>query len=413
MSASPSAFDASASALGYLYQCRYALLLALQKGDDLDLGISVEKLDDVAFHGAPSSPENARELLQFKHHVGKRGTLGDGSPDVWKSLNIWTEAAQSKRIDLNRVTLCLVTTSQATIRNAVRLLRPDPTTRKPLEALERLMEAGATSTNQAVTDAFNRFASLTDLDRRALVNAVVLLDGASNIIDLDGALRSAVRYAADPKHRNALVERLEGWWLQRLVRHLSDPDPNVVPVSTIQRQVYEIGSLFRRECLPDDLSGVASPDNAHPNDDDRTFVRQLGLIGLSDARLRYAQSDHYRAFTQRSRWVKDQLIDLDEATAYENRLVEGWEERFAIMNEEVPHGSEEPTRARHGLRFYNWIVSEAPTKGSFWLRPDFQAEYMTKGSYHMLADVLRVGWHPDYLGLLSTLDDHGKGDASC
>ena len=66
MSASPSPFDASASALGYLYQCRYALLLALQKGDDLDLGISVEKLDDVVIDDA----ERLR-WLQANAGVGK------------------------------------------------------------------------------------------------------------------------------------------------------------------------------------------------------------------------------------------------------------------------------------------------------------------------------------------------------
>jgi len=409
MSASPSPFDASASALGYLYQCRYALLLALQKGDDLDLGISVEKLDDVAFHESPSSPDVARELLQFKHHVGRRGTLGDGSPDIWKSLSIWSEAVQTRRIDLNRVTLCLVTTSQANTRNAVRMLRPDPATRKPLDVLDGLMKAGAGSKNKVVADAFARFASLADTERKSLMRAVVLLDGATNAIDLDGALRAAVRYAAEPRHRDALVQRLEGWWLQRLVRHLGEPVPGVIPVSLIQRQVYEIGGQFRRECLPDDLSGTALPGDAVPDDDDRTFVRQLGLIGLSEARLRYAQADHYRAFNQRSRWVKDQLMDLDEATAYETRLVEGWKERFAIMREKVPPEGDGPTRARHGHRFYEWIVSEAPTKGSFWVRPDFQAEYMTKGSYHMLADLLRVGWHPDYHGLLSTPEGTGEG----
>jgi hypothetical protein len=409
MSASPSPFDASASALGYLYQCRYALLLALQKGDDLDLGISVEKLDDVAFHEPPSSPNVARELLQFKHHVGRQGTLGDSSPDIWKSLNIWAEAAQAKRIDLNRVTLCLVTTSLANERNAVRQLRPDPASRKPHDVLDRLMNAGARSKNAVVVDAFARLASLTDTERRVLIKAVVLLDGASSAIDLDGALTAAVRYAADPRHREALVQRLEGWWLQRLVRHLGEPAPAVIPVSLIQRQVYEIGGQFRRECLPDDLSGTVLPGDAVPDGDDRIFVRQLGLIGLSETRLRYAQADHYRAFTQRSRWVKDQLMDLDEATTYEARLIEGWKERFAIMRESVPPEGDGPTRARHGHRFYDWIVSEAPTKGSFWVRPDFQAEYMTKGSYHMLADLLRVGWHPDYEGLLSTPIADGEG----
>ncbi len=61
MTGSPPPFDAFSSALGYLYQCRYALLLALQKGDDPNLCLSIEKLDDVAFHESPTTPTVARE----------------------------------------------------------------------------------------------------------------------------------------------------------------------------------------------------------------------------------------------------------------------------------------------------------------------------------------------------------------
>ena len=415
MASSSSPFDASASAVGYLYQCRYALLLALQKGDDIDLGISVERLDDVAFHQSPLTPDTARELLQFKHHIGRRGTLGDTSPDVWKSLNLWVEAAQSGRIDLKKVTLCLVTTSQATQRNAIRLLRPDPASRKPLEALDSLLKAGAASTDSTVTGAFARISSLCDAERRALIEAVVLLDGASSAIDLEGALRNALRYAAEPRHQDALLERLEGWWLQRLLRHLSDHSSGLIPVSLIQQKVYEIGGMFRRECLPDDLSGTTVPDEAIPDGDDRHFIRQLRLIGVSQARLRYAQADHYRAFTQRSRWVKEQLLGLEETMAYETRLVDAWSERFEIMREGLQPGVDHPVKASHGHRFYEWIVSEAPARGSFWIRPDFQAEYMTKGSYHMLADVLRVGWHPDYVLLLArpkTMEEENSHDGT-
>ena len=43
-----SGYDASASAVGYLYQSRLALLWTLQQNDP-DVLVSIEKLDDVAF----------------------------------------------------------------------------------------------------------------------------------------------------------------------------------------------------------------------------------------------------------------------------------------------------------------------------------------------------------------------------
>jgi len=141
-----SSTDASSSALGYLYQCRFALLLALQKSDEPNLCLSIEKLDDVAFHESPTTPAIARECLQFKHKTSRAGGLGDSSTDIWKTLKIWIDAANEKKIDLNRVSLFLVTTTAASDKNAVRHLRPElgnsgGTARNPQEALAQLEKA--------------------------------------------------------------------------------------------------------------------------------------------------------------------------------------------------------------------------------------------------------------------------------
>lgn len=98
--ADDSQFDATPSALGYLYQCRYALLLALQRDDEPTLRISVEKLDDVAFLTNGNGKASPLELLQFKHHLNRQGGLTNKHTDVWKSIRIWSEAAHSAKIDL-------------------------------------------------------------------------------------------------------------------------------------------------------------------------------------------------------------------------------------------------------------------------------------------------------------------------
>lgn len=80
-----STHEASASATGYLFQCRYALLAGLQAiAKSPQLEISIEKFDDVGFEvdGEPT------QLIQTKHHVGKLGNLTDASVDLWKTLLI-------------------------------------------------------------------------------------------------------------------------------------------------------------------------------------------------------------------------------------------------------------------------------------------------------------------------------------
>jgi hypothetical protein len=73
----PSKYSASASLRGYVYQCRYALLLMLRKIRSTPTArVAVEKFDDVSFE-AGGSP---RELVQTKYH-GAPGNLSDASED--------------------------------------------------------------------------------------------------------------------------------------------------------------------------------------------------------------------------------------------------------------------------------------------------------------------------------------------
>ncbi len=84
-------FGAAGPALGYLAQVEYALLIALQRMDTEDtLKLSLETVDDITFEieGRP------RELWQTKHHVRRQGSLGDSSPDLWKTLHNWIETSE-------------------------------------------------------------------------------------------------------------------------------------------------------------------------------------------------------------------------------------------------------------------------------------------------------------------------------
>ena len=82
----PSNFSAGPSALGYLYQARYAMFLLLLAEEEAAL--SIERFDDVAFEqsGTPY------ELLQLKHHLGTNAALTDASSDLWKTIRIWSRS---------------------------------------------------------------------------------------------------------------------------------------------------------------------------------------------------------------------------------------------------------------------------------------------------------------------------------
>ena len=73
--------NASASAVGYLYQVNWALVELLESAPAKpDQAISLETHDDVAWEESGSPVE----LLQSKHHVGVSTGLGDKDTDIYR-----------------------------------------------------------------------------------------------------------------------------------------------------------------------------------------------------------------------------------------------------------------------------------------------------------------------------------------
>ncbi len=93
--AKKSQFDASASLLGYLYQVRYGLYLALKKLPEVDdpeqYHISIEKLGDIGF----DKEGTATELLQTKISVNYSDTGGLEELKQWCDDNLTKTAKDS------------------------------------------------------------------------------------------------------------------------------------------------------------------------------------------------------------------------------------------------------------------------------------------------------------------------------
>ena len=114
-----------------------------------------------------------------------------------------------------------------------------------------------------------------------------------------------------------------------------------------------------------------------------------------------AVRDYYRAFAQRSRWIREDLVLVGEFSKFEQKLVEEWELAFAAMEDKCGKDAAEETKERLARDLLEWAEQTAPVKLP--IRPRVTEPFVTRGSLHMLADKLRVGWHPDFRARLSAL----------
>jgi hypothetical protein len=224
-----------------------------------------------------------------------------------------------------------------------------------------------------------------------LFSRIQVLDLSPDIESARSSLEMLLRYSIKEKFLKGFCDRLEGWWFRRAIQHLKDPQYYpAISWREAQAQIEDLAEQFRMDNLPIDFPTELDMEETDLPADERLFVEQLKLISLNSERVKMAISDYWRAFQQRSRWVRENLL-LDTALEqYEERLVREWKEQFLIMREGLDEGSD---HTAEGRAFFNRLVI---TGQHIPIRPSFPNPFVMRGSFHMLANALKVGWHPQF-----------------
>jgi len=394
-------FEASASALGYLYQLRTALnrCVELSRGG-IDWSVAIEATDDVQ-----SLIGRHTELTQLKKRAeGVR--LTDLAADLWKTLRIWSQAVTDGRIDLSETSLYLVTTAEVPAGTAGYFLQSAASGHRDEKAAETLLlQARRSSQSTTLAKAFAAFDTLDARRRAELVSRIEVIGTAMSMDAVKEQLLGYAALAVERRFAPSFLQRLEGWFFDRTIAQMSAPGGEPVTGAEFDEVFTDLRSQIGEHNLPvdPDIAALTAQDASGFTDGDdvgeKVFVHQLRLIDVGAERIGLAVRDWVRAFAQRSRWANENLLRLGEIGKYERRLEEEWRARFAEMREDLgPEATEEEMR-REAKLIYRWVDREARIR----IRPGCEEIFMTKGSYHMLADELVVGWHPDFAARLAAL----------
>jgi hypothetical protein len=386
-------FSAADATLGYLFQCRLALLTVLRRvrtGDEFF--IFVETLDDIVIEEQGKPPS----LFQVKHHMRHAANLTDGSPDLWKTLRIWCEGTTKGSIP-PLASLYLLTTSASSDSSAASYLCVSGKHRDPLRAADLLRNTALTSTNQANEPGYTAFRTMTKGSQEQLLSRVFVVDASPNVVELEAELQEEVRWATNPGHVVPFLHRLEGWWLQRVVHQLAGMTSAPLLSDEVESEMDDLREQFKQDALPidEDILALEIDDSVYQ---DAVFVRQLQLIDIGARRILWAVREYLRAFEQRSRWVREDLLLVGELDKYERRLVEEWEIVFERMRDEIGTNQAEEAKKKVARDIYKWAEERIIP-----IRRNVTEPFVTRGSYHMLSNDLRVGWHPEFLDRLKHL----------
>ena len=358
-----------------------------------DDGVAIEFLDDVT---VIDSVSGALHLHQLKHSIRNRASLGAKSENLWNSIGNWSEKISNKSIDIESTNFYLNTTGKLSSQSPLFYLRLHDRDQK--QALQLLREAATTSTNDIVSKNGAKFLGLSKKLQNTLLDQLIILDSQVNVVEAASEIASVLAVSSRPEHLESIRNALEGWFFDRAIRSISDTTLRVVRFQEIRSQCITIRDRFAENVLPI-IHGLQVPLDEMSDDDTRPFVRQLRLIQSQQARIRRAQSEHFQALCQRSRWSREGHVAVEELPRFDDRLIREWKIRHEGVVAKCC-GNDSSLEVSEGERLYHWIEQDAPHCNPLFIRSTFSEPFLIRGSYQMLSDRLEVGWHPRYRALI-------------
>lgn len=388
-------YSAGDQGLGYIYQPRLALLRLLELPEST--AVLIEKDDDLDF-----VDQNGRKSLASLKHKADGERLTDLSTDFWKSVRIWLARYKRDGRAASNLRFFLFTTGTVPDTSFLRgfLPRRADTNDETTTLAEQAEEALARSKSELISGIAKEYNELAPTERQDFLGRILIVDRSPRIEDIPEVIKDRHMRSIRREHRNAVFERLEGWWDEEVIRQLTGGRSDGIFGYEVSDKLFDLAEEYKLDNLPITFRGKEPAGEIETENDPRTFVVQLREIGIASVRIRNAILDYYRAFEQRSQWGRESLLVSGEIESYEDRLVDEWTRYRDVVFEELDDTSAEDVLRRAGRELYRWADLQSGNIESLRIRARVSEPYVTRGSLHMLANAApepRVYWHPRFL----------------
>lgn len=387
--------DATASALGFRYQERFALLELLAAKDE-EAAVAIEALDDIQLSA------NGTDLLeQLKHSFAEQPKSIDiKSVNLWTTLRIWAELVPS--IDLSCTSFALVTVAPLTEHSLLECLQTEGSNRSALLAAliaeaERVVEevqaaelAGKKRPHTKRLLGAEAFLSRTDKEKEALLAKITLRPDAPKIDKLEDMLAKRLDTYPVPQ-RATLSRKIYEWWDRQILRSFEDKRDRFIARHELLEQLSETSAMLHSDALMDSFSNKQPPEVFQTNE---MLAKQCDLVDARPSMSKRARISEWQARNQRSEWSKETPSKHSKIVDYDEKLVLEWEYQHETACENADINDELSLKSE-GLDVLKWALEDAAAEvGS--IESTITSPFYVRGSYQVLSIQGRVGWHPQY-----------------
>ena len=343
--------------------------------------VSLEHLDDVAIHTA-----NGEITLEQTKSALTQNPLSDWAADFWKTIGYWIASGAAD-------------TPTTRFRYYVTPIKPRARTQALSNASTKEEVVAITAEIRTALKRFKNppacmpdlklYLDATDDQRAALITRfeVVCVDD-----DPVAPLRKCFGVGVEPSILDDVCHAAIGFAKEEADSLIRNGKPAIIHADKFR---LKVGAYVRKVNLPGLLTSftpkpppgvVAGVFLTRP-----TFIRQLEIIdATSDERLR-AVSDFLRASADKSRWAERGLTFEESLDEWDDDLIR---RHSAISGEIEDLHSHQPAELCGRLAYRRCSVLEPPLEGRA------VPGHFVHGCFNSLADLQRLGWHPEYASLL-------------
>jgi hypothetical protein len=349
-----------------------------------DCLVSLELVDDTAIHQA-----GGKLLLEQAKSALSGNPVSDSSIELWKCFANWARLCAEGTIDPAATQfrlyacppkegpLALLLNAASSDAEAVTLLTKITKKVTPANKLK--------GCNPLITDFLS---AGTDVCKRIIINFELVMEA-----DPLEPIREVLRFSVLEASLDDFCAHAIGSAKNQIATLIRTGETPVIEAGEFRKRLQ---AFIRKH----GALGILAPTTENPTDVQvettlaaaPVFVQQLLKVNMKQEHVVRAVSDFLRSDADRTLWAAEGRIveeSLDE-------LNDGLEAHFQITRDEIEDLHSAQQAELRGRQLYRRCVThQAPLEGRS------VPGYFIPGTFNMLADKCRVGWHPQFSDFFS------------
>jgi hypothetical protein len=379
---------------GFAYQFERALYwLATSPSGSI---IGLETYDDVAVQ----AEDGARILEQAKHSIGETtNPFSNHSHGLWNTLSTWLDAVEDKEVKIDSTHFLMVTNKHVPkcIAKQIGSAKSKPEITACIQAL-KTAAAKPSKTIANLTERVLQASSEGNL--RKLIQHCELAD--ASVATASRELRKKIIGSLPfptwaSTIADSIIDELLGWVHTTSMTAWEKKQPAWIHREQFVNQFHAVLDSRKRQINRERAENlIPITDETVGEQKGRPFVKQLYLVTDDDSIVETGIREFIRCSIEKSRLSAEGNITDQDWKAFEATLWARWDK----IQARILRMSKSEQGKDVGFHIFTETTESHREKLA---GHDTEQVYLTSGTYHRMADKIKIGWHPRFKQLMEDI----------